>query len=212
MNCAQTIGAVILALIISFDALAVAFAYGCKRIEIPLSSVCIISVICTGTLGLAFMFGSVINPFVPEWIATGLSFTILFLIGIIKLLDSIVKTVIRKHTKFSKEIELSIFNLKFLMKLYADPEEADIDVSRSIEPKESILLAIPVSLDGFAVGFGAALMGFNGWVLILFSLFTNGMALWLGGKIGCVTAKKIPFNVSWLAGLILIALAFLQIL
>lgn len=212
MNYGQIIAAAILALTLSLDALAVSFAYGCKRIKIPFSSVCIISIICTGTLGLAFAFGSAIHPFVPEWIAIGLSFSILLIIGIVKLLDSVIKSFIRKHSQFNKEVKISLFNLKLIMKLYADPEEADLDVSRSIDPREAVLLAVSVSLDGFAVGFGASMMGFNGVAIVLFSLLTNVIALLSGGILGNKTAQKIPFNVSWISGVILIGLAIMQLL
>lgn len=208
----QMLGAAVLALTLSLDALAVAFAYGCKKIKIPLPSVCIINLICTGTLALAFLFGSAISHFIPAWVAAGLSFTILLIIGIIKLLDSITKSIIRKHSKISKEIKLSLLNFKFILKLYADPEDADVDVSRSIDHQEAVLLAVSVSLDGFAVGFGAALFGFNGWAIVLFSLLANGAAFLLGNVLGNKTAQKIPFNVSWLAGAILIGLAFMQLL
>ena len=185
--------------------------YGCKKIKIPLLSVCIINIICTGSLGLAFLFGSAISNFIPAWVATGLSFAILLVIGIVKLLDSITKSIIRKHSQINKEIKLSLFNFKFIMKLYADPEDADVDVSRSIDHREAVLLAISVSLDGFVVGFGAALLGFNGLAVVLFSLLANGLALLLGSVVGNKTAQKLSFSISWLAGAILIGLAFLQL-
>ena len=209
---AQILGAAVIALTLSLDALAVSFAYGCKKIKIPLLSAVIINLICTAIIGLAFLFGAVLFPYIPEWVAAGLSFSILLIIGIIKLLDSITKSLIRKHTQISKEVKLSLFNFKFILNLYADPESADIDVSRCIDPREAVLLAISVSLDGFAIGFGAALLGYDGWAIILLSLLTNGAALWLGSVLGTKTAQKIPFNISWLAGVILIGLAFTQLL
>jgi len=209
---AYILGAIVLTLTLSLDALAVSFAYGLKKIKIPPLSACIINFICTATIGLAFLFGTVINSFIPEWVAVGLSFAILLIIGIVKLLDSITKSVIRKHSKLSKEVKLSLLNFKFILRLYADPEEADVDMSRNIEPREAVLLAIPVSLDGFAIGFGAALLGFNGWVIILLSILADGAAIWLGGLLGNKAAHKIPFNISWLAGAILIVLAFTQLL
>jgi putative sporulation protein YtaF len=128
------------------------------------------------------------------------------------LLDSVTKSIIRKNAAINKEIKISFCNFKFILKLYADPEAADIDVSRSIEPREALLLAIPVSLDGFAVGFGAAFLGFNGGFVILFSILANGAALWLGSKSGDKISKQSTFNTAWLAGVILIGLAFAQLL
>jgi len=213
----QLLTIVILALTLSLDALAVSFSYGCNKIKIPLSSICLISIICTGILGVAFLFGSFIAPFIPEWIAMGLSFSILLIIGIVKLLDSITKSIIRKHADINKEVKLSIFNFKFILRLYADPEAADVDVSRVLDHREAVLLAIPLSLDGFAVGFGAALLSFDNWIITFFifialSIAANGVSLWLGGIIGNKIAQKMPFNISWLAGAILIILAVLQLI
>jgi len=207
----QLLGAAVLALTVSLDALAVSFAYGCKKIKIPPLSALIINLICVGVLGLAILFGAAIGPFIPAWVAGWLSFSILLIIGIVKLLDSITKSLIRKYSQFSREVNLSLLNFKFLIRLYADPEEADIDVSRCLDPREAVLLAIPISLDGFAVGFSAALLGFNGWAIVVFSLLATGLALRLGSALGNKTAAKLPYNVSWLAGAILIVLAFMQL-
>ena len=204
--------AAVLALSLSLDAFTAAFAYGCKKIKIPLLSALIINLICTGVTGLSFLFGAVLAQFVPGGIAIGLSFSILLLIGITKLLDSITKSIIRKHTNLSKEINLSLFNFKFILRLYADPEAADVDVSESISTREAAILAVSLSLDGFAVGFGAALLGFNVWAVILFSLVTNGLAIWLGSGIGNKAAYSLRFNISWLAGAVLIGLAVMQLL
>jgi len=206
------LGAAALALSVSLDAFAAAFAYGCKKIEIPPLSALIVNLICTATLGLSFLFGSAILQYIPEWVAVLLSFTILLIIGLVKLLDSITKSIIRKHSNIDKEIKLSLFNFKFILRLYADPEVADADASKSISANEATVLAISLSLDGFAVGFGAALLGFNVWAVFLFSLLANGLALWLGCTLGNKAAKNLRFNISWLAGVILIGLAFMQLL
>jgi len=206
------LGAAALAFSVSLDAFAASFAYGCKKIRILPVSALIITVICTAALGLSFAFGSVLLQHIPEWVAVGLSFTILLIIGAVKLLDSITKSIIRKHSDINKEIKLSLFNFKLILRLYADPEVADVDASKSISSKEATVLAVSLSLDGFAVGFGAALLGFNVWAVVLFSLLANGLALWFGCMLGNKAARSLRFNISWLAGVILIGLAFLQLI
>ena len=203
--------AAVLAFSLSVDAFAVAFAYGCKKIRLPALSAHIINIICSGVTGLSFLVGNMLTPFISSGFAVGLSFAILLVIGLTKLMDSITKSVIRKHTNISKEIKLSLFNFKFILSLYADPEAADVDVSKSISPKEAAVLAISVSLDGFAVGFGAALLGFNGWAVVLFCLMANGLALILGSRLGNKAAQSLPFSISWITGVVLIGLAFMQL-
>lgn len=205
------IEAAILAIILALDALAASFAYGCKKIRIPFTSGTLISIICTGVTGLSFLVGAVLVQHIPAGVAVGLSFAILFTIGVIKLLDSITKSLIRKHTDLNKEITLSLFNFKLILHLYANPEAADVDASSSLSKKEAAVLAVSLSLDGFAVGFGAALIGINGLAVVLFALIANGVAIWLGGRMGNAAANRLRFNISWVAGLILIMLAFSQL-
>jgi putative sporulation protein YtaF len=160
---------------------------------------------------MSFLVGSAVAPFVSSRMATAASFAILFIIGMAKLLDSFAKSIIRKHTRIDKEVGLSLFHFKFILRVYADPESADIDVSKSISLHEAALLAVSLSLDGFAVGLGAALLGFNGWLVAGFSLLANGLALWLGSFFGNKAANNLRFNISWLAGVILIVLAVVQL-
>ena len=205
------IEAALFAISVSIDAFAAAFAYGCKKIKIPFLSIHIINLICTGIIGLSFLFGNFLTQYIPPWLAAGLSFTILFFIGITKLLDSITKAVIKKHTNLNKEINISLFNLKFILHMYADPEAADADISKSISPREAAALAIALSLDGFAVGLGAAFAGVNGLAVILFTFITGMIMLLLGSWLGNKTACKLRFNLSWLAGVFLIGLAFMNL-
>jgi len=201
-----------IAISISLDALAASFAYGCKKIKIPVTSLIIISLVCAIVIGLSFLFGTMLTGHIPNWLAIGLSFTILFVIGIIKLFDSITKTIIRKYTQINKEIKLSVLNFKLVLRLYADPEVADVDVSKSISPQEAVVLATSLSLDGFAIGLGAAMIGVNGWILVTLTLVIGFAALLFGCWLGNKAAHKLRFNISWLAGIILIGLAFAQLI
>lgn len=191
---------------LSIDAFTAGFAYGSKKIRIPMSSVQIINLVCCLIIGLSLFMGHILRPVLPEGLANGIAFAVLFCIGLVKLLDGIVKTIIRKHTSLDKAIKFSLFDLKFILRLYADPEAADKDTSSHISATEAVVLAISLSLDGMAVGFAAALAGVNPWALIGWSLVTNTVAIVLGRKLGHGLASKVPFNITWLAGLVLMAL------
>lgn len=204
-------GAALLALTLSLDAFAAAFAYGCKQIRIPLASGGVIALICTATTGFSFLAGAVLVPIVPASVAAGGSFGVLLIIGLAKLLDSITKSIIRKHAHIDKEITLAAFHFKFILRVYADPECADADVSHSISLREAVVLAVSLSLDGFAVGLGAALLGMHGGWVVVFCLVANALALYLGSLLGNKVARNLRFNISWLAGVLLIALAVGQV-
>ena len=199
--------AAMLASSLSVDAFTAGFAYGSRKIRIPMSSVQIINLVCCVITGLALLVGTGFRAHLPEWLAAYIAFAVLFVIGIVKLLDGIIKSVIRKYTQLDKSIHFSLFSLQFILRLYADPEAADADVSAHISPAEAVTLAISLSLDGMAVGFGAALAGVNPWALLGWSLITNMVAIIWGRKAGHALADRLPFNISWLGGVVLIGLA-----
>lgn len=203
--------ALMLSSALSMDAFVSGFAYGSNKIKIPISSVIIINIVCSSILGLSLLIGSVVRDNIPVWITTVICFALLFFLGIAKLLDSITKTFIKKHTKVNKKINFSMFNFKFILHLYAEPEKADVDCSKTISSIEAISLAIALSLDGLAIGFGAGLSDINCMLVILCALVTDATCIILGSYIGNKVACKTCFNLSWLSGVLLILLAFLRL-
>ena len=175
-------------------------------------SVQIINVFCSLVAGISLFFGSLAKNYISERFALHIAFALLFFIGISKLMDSITKSVIRKHAKLDKSFKFSLFNLKFILSMYADPETADIDTNGILSAKESVALAFTLSLDGMAVDFGASMASINPWAVILASLVINFAALISGRLLGNKMADKLPFEVSWVSGLILIGLAVWKLL
>jgi len=202
--------ALALASSLSLDAFAASFGYGSNQVKIPLLSVQIINVVCSGVLGLSLFVGTLLRQVLPHWLTLTVSVAVLFVLGLVKLLDCAVKSLIQKYN--DKELQFSLFDLKFILRLYANPEDADVDASRIISPAEAASLALALSLDGLAVGFGAALASVNGWAVFLCSLATNAFAVLFGCWLGEKMARKIPFDLSWLSGVILIGLAVLKLI
>lgn len=200
-----------IAMAMSIDAFAASFAYGSNQIKIPMRSIQIINLICSGITGLSLLVGSILQRYIPSWLTIGISFTILLVLGLTKLLDSVTKTIIRKHNHLTKEVHFSLFNFRFILNLYADPEKADIDSSKTLGPAEAASLAVALSLDGVAVGLGAALAGISAWAIFLSSLVTDMVCLILGSFIGGRIARKTPVNLSWLGGVILIIMAVVKL-
>ena len=202
--------AAVLSSTLSLDAFIASFAYGRNKIKIPLSSIIAINIVCSGILGISLLAGALIRPYLPSDISNIICFLILFIIGLVKLLDNIAKAVIRKHGGLSKNIRFSFLNFKFVLTVYADPEKADIDQSKCLSVTEAVSLAVALSLDGMAVGFGAALGDVSGMALFLSSFVTDTLAVLLGSYIGNKIAASLRFNMSWLSGVILIIMAFIK--
>ena len=205
--------ALIVAFTCSLDAFTASFSYGSNRIHIPWRSTQMINLVCTAILGLSLFIGAKIQRFLPGWLAILICFVLLLILGLIKLLDSVAKSIIRKHNKqnkneLQKEFTFSMFHFQFLLRLYANPEEADIDASKTLSAKEAIALAVSLSLDGIAVGFGVALGSAFLPAILLASLLANTIAIQLGCHLGNRIARATRFNISWVGGAMLILLAF----
>lgn len=196
---------------LSMDAFVASFAYGSNKIKIPILSVQVINIICSSILGISLLSGTLLRQYIPQTLTPAICFAFLFILGLMKLLDSVTKSIIRKNTDFKKKIRFSMFNLKFILSLYADPEKADVDASSVISPAEAASLAVALSIDGLAVGFGAALGNVSGIAVFLCSLVIGTLAIITGCFLGNKIAGKIPFNLSWLSGALLIVLAFLKL-
>lgn len=207
----STVEALLLVIAISTDAFVASIAYGTNKIKIPALSVTIIDLICTSILALSLLLGSVIRPLLPAKLLSHLCFALLLGLGFVKLSDSTIKAYIRRNNGIHKKLAFSIFKLRFILNVYANPEEADTDASHSLSPVEALSLSVALSLDGLAVGFGAALATVNVLEIILLSLLINGAAVILGCHIGNKIAEKLNLDLSWLSGLLLIILAFIKL-
>lgn len=211
MDITTILEAVVLACTLSADAFAASLAYGSSKIEIRFPTALIISLVSSGFLGISLLLGGFFRSFLPRDFSRILCFALLFLIGMTKILDDVAKTMIRRHSSLSKNIRFSFFHLRFILSVYADPENADVDRSCTISPMEAFALAIALSLDGMAAGFGAALGDMHMAAAVAASFVANVAAVTLGVHIGRQVSSKMRFRIAWLPGAVLIGLAFLKL-
>lgn len=203
---------ILLVVALSTDAFVASFAYGTNKIKILFRSVVVISTICSLLLAVSLFVGTIIRSFITPHMTEMICFFVLFVLGIVKLCDSTIKTTIRKRKNLSKELSFSFFHLSFILHIYANPEDADSDSSKILSPSEAASLAIALSLDGLAVGLGAALTDINHMQIILFSFIFNIMAVMGGCYVGNKVAEKLPLDLSWLSGILLMILAVLKLI
>lgn len=204
--------AVVLVTALSVDSFVASFAYGADKIKIPIRSVLTISGICSGILMLSLLIGSLLRPYIPEGVTGAVCFILLLVLGVMKLFDSSIKTLIRRHSGLKKKFTFSLFHLNFILNIYATPQKADQDHSSVLSPSEASALALALSLDGLTVGFGAGLGNIH-VVEAVFCSFVMGIVAVLGGSLlGNKIAEKLRFDLSWLSGVLLILLAVFKIL
>ena len=204
--------ALLLVSALSVDALLASFAYGSRKIRIPIRALLLISLICSGVLGLTLLLGTQLAGLFNEQAATWLSFGILFCLGIIRVFDSWLKSWIRKRGTSNNEIKLRIFHLRFILQVYTDPPAADADDSRTLSLGEAAALAVALSLDAIAAGLGIGLSGSEFLPVIIIKFVMTTLAVFAGCKLGSKLAKAVDKDLAWLSGGLLILLAILQLL
>ena len=202
---------ILLVLTLSLDAFVASLAYGSRKIKIPIVSIIIINIVCTFLLTLSIFGGSVIKKILPGNIAIIISFTILMLLGIYYLFEGITKAYLEKKLDKTRKIKLKLFDIRFIINIYVDETKADCNKSKDLDYKEAVYLAIALSLDSLAVGFGSALGNINYINVIILSLIVGIFSIKMGLVIGGKIAKKSKVNLSWITGIILIILASLKL-
>lgn len=206
--------AFLLNIALSIDSLISGIAYGSNKIKVPLKSLLVINLVCSGFLGLAIFFGSYISQYINKNITIGICITILIILGLIKIFDSFIKNMIKKYKEINKDIHFSFLSIKLTLNLYAKPEDSDFDRSKIISCKEALAVAVALSLDSITIGFGTGLVDMTiikGIIIVLVSFIMGFIALYCGVILGEKIAKKISFNISWLGGVLLIIIAILKL-
>lgn len=206
------IESLLMVLAISLDSFVIGLAYGTKEIELPIKSLVAINMVCTTFLAIAIFLGSTVKRIIHVNTASVISFTLLLVLGLYYLLDSILESIIKKKSYRNKKIKFQFPSINIIIDIAIDGTRADINKSGDIDLKEAIYLAIALSLDALAVGFGSSLGNINyKEVLILFFLI-NIFAIISGLCIGRKIVSKTKVNLSWVSGLILIFLGISNLL
>lgn len=201
------IEALLLVLSICIDSFVASISYGTNKIKIPFLSILLIGAIGTFALGISLAFGDIIKNYIPSYIAPFLSFTILMFLGIYRFFEGLFKVFIKNNKKLDSPLKFKIFDINFILQVYADEIKADFDKSKSLSLKEATYLGLGLSLDSLAVGFASSLTITNYFDVLLLAFIIGIIAIQLGIIIGKYIAKKSSLDLSWLSGVILMILA-----
>jgi len=192
------------------DALICSFSYGVNRIRIPLKSMLVINLITLVLLAVGIGFAQLLGGILPDFLVYSLSFVILFILGITKIFEGTIKSLIKRH-EGNRRFSFSMFNLGFVLQVFAQYELADSDGSKELSMAESVPLAIAIGLDGLSVGLSIGLMSLNVGMLLVMSFLVGVICVTLGSYLGRKASQKIAFDFSILSGLILILIAVLSL-
>lgn len=202
---------ILLVLTLSIDAFVASLAYGTNKIKIPIKSIIFIDIMCAIFLALSMLLAISFKKILPINVASTISFILLIILGIYYLFESIIKKYLNKKSSKKKQVKLKLFNLWLIIDIYIDETKADLDNSKTISLNEALYLAIALSIDSIAIGFGTGIGNINYFAVVILSLIWDIIAIWSGLFLGEKFIEKINVDLSWLSGILLILLAFLKL-
>lgn len=143
------------AIALSLDAFSAGFAYGLRRIKIPLVSYCALICASMFIVGLSVFFGSVVAQIIPPVWGEKLGGMILLGIGLWWLFRprNNNKNINQEDEKVKKVVELRLASLAVIIQIFEEPVCADIDASGVISIQESLFLAFALSVDALGAVF-----------------------------------------------------------
>lgn len=202
------------AIALSLDAFSAGFAYGLRRIKIPLVSYCALICASMFIVGLSVFFGSAVAQIIPPVWGEKLGGMILLGIGLWWLFRPRKnnKNINQEDEKIKKIVELRLASLAVIIQIFEEPVCADIDASGVISIQESLFLAFALSVDALGAVFGAALAGSVGIQTVLFIAIFQLFFLLLGVYLGrSSTFMWMRTQGPVIAGILLCMLGLLKI-
>ncbi len=200
------LSSLLLALSGNVDNFAVGIAYGVKHLRISvLANLLIAGVSSAGTV-ISMWAGVVISKVLPNPIANALGSSVLILIGIWGIWETL-KThkQSRKHKQVSSPDELAYTTY------IDDPGRVDIDKSRSVELKEAWFLALALTINNLAGGIGGGISGLDIPFTTAFTFSASLLAInggfWVGDS---MSFRLSGFWPGILSGVLLIGLGIYE--
>lgn len=203
---------VLLVIALSLDVFLACVACGTEKIQIKNASAFTISGICSGVLLLSLLAGSFLEGVIKETYTEILCFLGLFLVGLFKLIEYVIKRYIKKHKFLCKRVKITFSQLNFILSIYNNPVMADRDHSSVMSVSEAVFFALAMSMDGLVGGLSAGLLNINVPFTILCNFLVGFLAVKAGSAIGMQAALKRETDISWLGGALFVALAFSKVL
>ena len=177
-----------LAISSSIDSLGIGVTYGIKNTKISFVGKIILFAISVLTTFISIFFGNFIQTIFPSNITKFIGAFILMFMGIYICFEAVKK----------KKDSFNIFN---------NPISSDLDNSKIIDPKESLFLAIALSLDSFCIGICGSIIDINltffPFLVSIFQLIFLSLGTFFGISINKFC--KLPPNIwSIISGFLLI--------
>lgn len=188
------LSSILLAISSSIDSLGIGITYGIKNTKISLIGKIILFIISITITYISIFLGNFIQIIFPNFLIKLIGSGILIFMGIYICLQALK----------NKSNSSNVFN---------NPISSDFDNSKTIDFRESIFLAVALSLDSFCIGVCGSMADIN---LIYFPILVSIFQIFflsLGSLLGISINKlcKLPENIwSIISGILLVLIGFIK--
>lgn len=188
------LNSILLAISSSIDSLGIGITYGIKKTKISPIGKIILFIISITITYLSIFLGNLIHSIFPSFLTKLIGSFILIFMGIYICFEALKK----------KSRSSNVFN---------NPISSDLDNSNTIDSKESVILAIALSLDSFCIGICGSITDINlalfPFLVSIFQLIFLNFGTIIGIKIN--NFYKLPQNIwSIISGFLLITIGFFR--
>lgn len=134
----------------------------------------------------------------------------MLIIGIFNILVSFFKKRLKKNDGNNKVIEFKTSNIHFFINVFLEKENVDINKDLILSFKETIVLALALSLDGISTGLAIGLYGINLINSFLFILILQILFSYLAIFLSKFLKKERDY--SFFSGITLIIIALFKLI
>ena len=183
----QLFSLLLLAFALSLDSFSVGFTYGLRKMVLPLKSVLIIATCSAISLMIAMSIGHGLEKILSPSITASLGGFILIALGAWVLYqffrpEKEKDSDLLEHEKLIVNFEIR--SLGIAINILKKPMSADFDRSGTITGIEALMLGFALSIDAFAAGIGAVMLGFSPIYLAVSVAIMSSLFVLLGIKSG----------------------------
>ncbi|MHB9146077.1 MAG: sporulation membrane protein YtaF [Symbiobacteriia bacterium] len=207
------------ALSLSLDSLSVGLIYGARGLRIGLSARLILGLASMCLSGLSLVLGSAVAGVAPFFPARVVGALVLVALGAAMTLRATrpeqAAPPAADQAGFAPEpprpLQIRLRPLGLVIQIIREPVAADVDRSGEVTPVESLALGLALAVDSLAAGFGAALAGYQSWLLPLAVGLACTLLFSLGYRLGQRAALRLTGRAALIPGFFLMGLGLIRL-
>lgn len=198
----------VLLFVSTLDTIFIILGHSLKKIKFSFLNIFTISLVSSVMLLLSLLLSTYVSGFVSKKICDVISSILLLVIGFFNIFVYLLKCYLKKRKNSKSIIEFKASDVHFMINIFLENDDADINNDLVLSFKEALLLSIVLSIDGISTGVIIGLMGINVFIAFFISFIVQIIFSYFGIALSKVVNKE--RDCTLINGIILIVLAILK--